>query len=163
MMWPARALSSAYPATRSAVAVHCRYQLSRSPSSIREVVVEISPSGHLSMISGRSANSSKRGSSKKIFLVTSPLISLRCGCEDRRDEVSHNPRRLLSLPLPRRVVAPQNYIVEPSEAQRMSQMHYFCLLNERCLYLEPVNSLPLFFLDLFTEMPRGGLLGNSPP
>src|SRR5215204_3557172 len=30
---------------------------------------------------------------------------------------------------PRRVVAPQSCIVEPSEAEHMSQMHYFCLLD----------------------------------
>src|ERR671911_227656 len=81
---------------RSAVAVHCWYQPSRSPSSISDVVAEISPSGHPSMISGRRANSSKRGSSKKVFLVTSPLLSLRRGHEERRDEVSHDPRCLFS-------------------------------------------------------------------
>src|SRR5215208_7912591 len=98
MMWPARTLSSAWPATRSAVAVHCRYQPSRSPSSIREVVAEISPSGHPSRISGRRANSSNSGSSKKMFLVTSLLLPSRRGCKNRRDGVSHNLRRLLSYP-----------------------------------------------------------------
>src|SRR5215208_6913379 len=45
-------------------------------------------------------------------------------------------------------------IVDPSEAEHMSQMHYFCLLDESCLCLEPSNNLPLF-----TELPRRTLLG----
>src|SRR5829696_7297790 len=47
------------------------------------------------------------------------------------------------------------YMVEPSEVQHMSQMHYFCLLDERCLCLEPSNSLPLF-----TELPRRVRFGD---
>src|SRR5215213_3576699 len=38
----------------------------------------------------------------------------------------------------------------------MSQMHYFCLLDESCLCLEPSNNLPLF-----TQLPRRLILGNS--
>src|SRR5215216_2823568 len=45
-------------------------------------------------------------------------------------------------------------IVDPSEAQRMRQMYYFCLLDGM-LVLEPVSSLPLF-----TGLPRRLILGK---
>src|SRR5215207_5721669 len=45
---------------------------------------------------------------------------------------------------PRRVVAPQSCIVEPSEAEHMSQMHYFCLLEGMLGPREPESSLPLY-------------------
>src|ERR671920_935539 len=54
---------------RTAVAAHCSYQPSRSPSSICDMVVETSPSGHPSKLSARTAKSSNSGSSKKRFLV----------------------------------------------------------------------------------------------
>src|SRR5215217_1739503 len=51
----------------------------------------------------------------------------------------------LLLPrFPRRVVAPHSCIVESSEVQRMSQMHYFCLLEGMLGPREPESSLPLY-------------------
>src|ERR687889_1312451 len=43
---------------------------------------------------------------------------------------------------PRRVVAPQSCIVEPSEARHMSQMHYLFAFSRGCLGLGPESSLP---------------------
>src|SRR5919106_3475211 len=66
---------------RTAVAAHCSYQPSRSPSSICDMVVETSPSGHPSKLSARTAKSSNSGSSKKRFLVfwlSGAVVGLRC-------------------------------------------------------------------------------------
>src|SRR5829696_1984323 len=63
--------------------------------------------------------------------------------------------------VPRRVVAPQSCIVEPSEAEHMSQMHYFCLPNG---IFDVCPEQPAFrenqALPLFTGLPRRVLLGG---
>src|SRR5215212_3096545 len=51
-----------------------------------------------------------------------------------------------------------SYIVEPREAQHMSQMHYFCLLEGTRFGRKPTTSLCLYILE--TGFPAHLILGN---